>query len=82
MNVVNIDDVTKRQRETEKNNLLNTLEEIREKIESGVIVSYVICSIRYDEDIEITACVKDRLDAIGLIEAGKMILFSNGTKAD
>ena len=82
MNVVNIDDVTKRQRETEKNNLLNTLEEIREKIERDEIVSYVVCSIRYDEDIEITACVKDRLDAIGLIEAGKMILFSNGTKAD
>jgi hypothetical protein len=80
MNVVNMNDVAKRQKESEKKNLLDTLEEVRQKIERDEIVSYVICSIRNDDDIEISACVQDRLDAIGLIEAGKMILFTNGTK--
>ena len=36
--------------------------------------------MRTDDDIEISACVQDRLDAIGLIEASKMILFTNGQK--
>ncbi len=80
MNVVNMNDIAKKQKESEKKNLLDTLEEVRQKIENDEIVSYVICSIRNDDDIEISACVKDRLDAIGLIEAGKMILFTNGTK--
>ena len=82
MNVVNMDDIAKRQRETQKKNLLDTLEEVRQKIENNEILSFVVCSVRFDEDIEISACVNDRLTAIGLIEAGKMILFSNGTKAD
>ena len=80
MNVVNMNDIAKKQKESEKKNLLDTLEEVRQKIENDEIVSYVICSIRNDDDIEISACVQDRLDAIGLIEAGKMILFTNGTK--
>lgn len=80
MNVVNMEDVTAKQKQAEKENLLNTLEEVKRKIENNEIISFVICSIRSDEDIEINACVKDRLDAIGLIEAGKMILFTNGTK--
>jgi chlorite dismutase len=80
MNVVNMDEIAKRQKQSEKKNLLDTLEEVKQKIENDEIVSYVICSIRNDDDIEISACVKDRLDAIGLIEAGKMILFTNGTK--
>lgn len=80
MNVVNMDDIAKKQKESEKNNLLATIDEVREKIESGEITAFVVCSIRVDEDIEITACVQDRLDAIGLIEASKMILFNNGTQ--
>lgn len=80
MNIVNMDDVAKKQKESEKNNLLATIDEVREKIESGEITAFVVCSIRVDEDIEITACVQDRLDAIGLIEASKMILFNNGTQ--
>ena len=80
MNVVNMEDVTAKQKQAEKENLLNTLEEVKRKIENNEIISFVICSIRSDEDIDINACVKDRLDAIGLIEAGKMILFTNGTK--
>ena len=80
MNVVNMEDVAAKQKQAEKENLLNTLEEVKRKIENNEIISFVICSIRSDEDIEINACVKDRLDAIGLIEAGKMILFTNGTK--
>jgi len=33
MNVVNMNDVAKRQKESEKKNLLDTLEEVRQKIE-------------------------------------------------
>jgi len=80
MNVVSMDDAAKKQKLSEKKNMLDTLEEVREKIENNEITAFVVCSIRNDDDIEISACVKDRLDAIGLIEASKMILFTNGTK--
>ena len=80
MNVVNMNDIAKKQKETQKKNLLETLEEVKRKIEDDEVLSFVICSSRFDDDIEITACVNDRLTAIGLIEAGKMILFTNGTK--
>jgi hypothetical protein len=80
MNIVNMEDMAAKQKQAEKENLLNTLEEVKQKIEKDEIVSFVICSIRSDEDIEINACVKDRLDAIGLIEASKMILFTNGSQ--
>lgn len=80
MNVINMNDAAKRQKQSEKKNMLDTLEEVRVKIEKDEITAFVVCSIRNDDDIEIAACVQDRLDAIGLIEAGKMILFTNGTK--
>ncbi len=69
-------------REEEKKNLISTIEEAREKIENGEIESFVICSLRTDQEIEIMACVKDRLDAIGLIESSKMLLFTNGQQTN
>lgn len=77
MKVVEMNNLAKKQQETEKQNMLNTIDEVRQKIEKGELSSFVVCSMRTDDEVEITACVKDRLDAIGLIEVSKMILFSN-----
>ena len=76
MNVVDMKSMAIRQKEEEKKRLLDTLEEVKEKIENDEVSAYVICMMRNDNDIEISACVQDRLDAIGLIEASKMILFT------
>ncbi len=78
MNVVDMKSIAEKQKESEKTRLLQTLEDVKEKIENDEISSYVICMMRNDNDVEISACVQDRLDAIGLIEVSKMILFSNG----
>lgn len=82
MNVVNMEDIASKQKQAEKDHLLNTLDEFRKKIENDEISAYSISSIRSDEDIEIIACVKDRLQAIGLLEASKTILFNSGTKGE
>jgi hypothetical protein len=77
-----MEDIAVKQKQAEKEHLLRTVDEFRKKIEDDEVVSYTICSIRSDDDIEITACVKDRLQAIGLIEASKTILFNSGTERD
>lgn len=82
MNVVSMEDAVTSQKQAEKNHLLNTVDEFRKKIENGEIVSYLISSIRIDDDIEINACVKDRLQAIGLLEASKTILFNSGNQGE
>ena len=82
MNVVNMEDIASKQKQAEKDHLLKTLEDFKTKIANDEIVSYTICSIRSDDDIEILACVKDRLQAIGLIEASKTILFNSGTERE
>jgi|LauGreDrversion4_2_1035121.scaffolds.fasta_scaffold195853_2 predicted deacylase len=81
-NVVSMEDVAVKQKQAEKDNLLNTVDEFRKKVENGEIVAFAISSVRSDEDVEITACVKDRLQAIGLIEASKIILFNSGTEGE
>jgi predicted deacylase len=81
-NVVSMEDVAVKQKQAEKDNLLNTVDEFRKKVENGEIVAFAISSVRSDEDVEITACVKDRLQAIGLIEASKIILFNSGSEGE
>lgn len=81
-NIVSMEDVAIKQKQAEKDNLLKTVEEFRKKIENDEIVAFCISSVRIDEDVEITACVKDRLQAIGLIEASKIILFNSGTQGE
>lgn len=82
MKLVNMEDVASKQKQAEKDHLLKTLEEFKNKVMNDEIVSYTICSIRSDDDIEIIACVKDRLQAIGLIEASKTILFNSGSERE
>lgn len=81
-NIVSMEDIAIKQKQAEKDNLLKTVEEFRKKIENDEIVAFCISSVRIDEDVEITACVKDRLQAIGLIEASKIILFNSGTQGE
>jgi hypothetical protein len=77
-----MNDISKKQRENELQNLLDTIDEIRARIQNDEIGGFVICSLRTDNEVEITACVRDRLHAIGLIETSKMILFTNGTETE
>ena len=74
-NVFSFAQMEKKHKDAEKQNLLDTVEEVRKKIEDGEITELVFSCLNTDGDVDINASVKNRLSAIALLEAGKMILF-------
>jgi len=74
-NVFSFAQMEKKHKEAEKQNLLDTVEEVRKKIEDDEITELVFACLTKDGDVDINASVKNRLSAIALLEAGKMILF-------
>lgn len=57
--------------------ILETLDDIRDKVVKGKVLEYVGCYITGNGIVEINCCVKDRVSAIGIIESGKFILMEN-----
>ena len=78
-NVFSFAQMEKKHKDAEKQNLLDTVEEVRKKIEDGEITELVFSCLTTDGDVDINASVKNRLSAIALFEAGKMILFREST---
>ena len=74
-NVFSFAQVESKHKEAEKQNLLDTVEEVRKKIEDGEITELVFSCLTTDGDVDFNASLKNRLTAIALFEAGKMILF-------
>lgn len=73
MEVIGIDQLSKTKR---KNELLEVLDEMRKQIEEGVIQEFVAASIDDTGEIQLHACVKDSVGAVGLFEMGKYIFIS------
>ena len=65
----------KKHKDAEKQNLLDTVEEVKRKIDNDEITELVFACLTTEGDVDINASVKNRLSAIALLEAGKMILF-------
>jgi hypothetical protein len=78
-NVFSFAQMEKKHKEAEKQNLLDTVEEVRKKIEDGEITELIFACLTKDGDVDINASVKNRLSAIALLEAGKMILFRDSS---
>ena len=74
-NVFSFAQMERKHKDAEKQNLLDTVEEVRKKIEDDEVTELVFACLTKDGDVDINASVKNRLSAIALLEAGKMILF-------
>ena len=59
-----------------KDDLLEVLDALREKIQNDEVTEFVISSMHTDGEVEIYACTKDFVGAIGLFEAGKYNLIT------
>jgi len=57
--------------------IIDTLDDIKDKVNKGAVLEYVGCYITSNGIVEINCCVKDRVSAIGIIESGKFILMEN-----
>ena len=78
-NVFSFAQMEKKHKDAEKQNLLDTVEEVRKKIEDDEVTELVFACLTKDGDVDINASVKNRLRAIALLEAGKMILFRDSS---
>jgi hypothetical protein len=78
-NVFSFAQMEKKHKDAEKQNLLDTVEEVRKKIEDDEVTELVFACLTKDGDVDINASVKNRLSAIALLEAGKMILFRDSS---
>lgn len=63
--------------EEQRQCILETLDDIRDKVNKGMVLEYVGCYITGKGIVEVNCCVKDRVSAIGIIESGKFILMEN-----
>lgn len=69
-------DLRDRESAKRKKDLLEILEVLRERIESGDLEEFVAATIDKEGNVEISACVKDSLGGVGLFEIGKHMLIS------
>lgn len=72
MNVVSI---SQKKEDTRKQDLLEVLEEMRLRVESGEMTEFVAASLDADGDVQIHANVRDIAGGVGLFEIGKKIFI-------
>ena len=75
MNVISIDPKEK-EKQKQKADLLEVLDEMREQIEQGNIVEFVAVSTCEDGEQQIHTMVSDLPTAVGLFEIGKHIVIN------
>lgn len=62
-------------KEKYKEDLLEVLDEFRQMVESGEITEYVISSLDKDGEVILTACCKDLVGGVGMLEMAKTALI-------
>lgn len=72
MQVIDINDKSAKKR---KKDLLEVLDDLRNKIEAGEIEEFVIASVDTDGEVMLHTVIKDALGGIGLFEVGKQTLI-------
>lgn len=72
MNVISIDTKNKDKR---KADLLEVLDEMRLRVESGEISEFVAASLNEEGDVQIHINVRDVAGGVGLFEIGKKIFI-------
>lgn len=69
-------DIRGRETARHKQDLLEVVDMLRKRIDSGEIEEFVVSAITTDGLVEISACVKDTLGGVGLFEIGKTTLIT------
>jgi hypothetical protein len=69
-------DIRDRESAKRKKDLLEVLDVLRTRIESGEIEEFVASTVDTNGEVEISACVKDTLGGVGLFEIGKHMLIA------
>lgn len=72
MNVVSI---SQKREDTRKSDLLEVLDEMKRRVETGEITEFVAASLDDDGEIQIHANVRDVAGGVGLFEIGKKIFI-------
>lgn len=72
MNVVSI---SQKREDTRKLDLLEVLDEMKRRVETGEITEFVAASLDDDGEIQIHANVRDVAGGVGLFEIGKKIFI-------
>lgn len=72
MNVVSIN---QKKQDTRKEDLLEVLDEMKRRVESGEITEFIAASLDDDGDVQIHANVRDIAGGVGLFEIGKKIFI-------
>jgi len=72
MQVINVADLNQNKKKTE---LLEILDELRGRVESGEIDEFVAASLDREGEVQIHACIKDLVGGVGMFEMGKNILM-------
>ena len=75
MQAVDVSEELKSLAEEKKQCIIETLDDIKEKVQQGFVLEYVGCYLGITGEVEINCCVKDRVSAIGIVEAGKYVLL-------
>lgn len=76
MKVVQFEPKVEKASKKMKDDLIEVLDALRERIDNDEVTEFVISSMHVDGDVEIYACTKDFVGAIGLFEAGKYNLLT------
>lgn len=76
MKIVKFEPKQKEIKKTYKDDCLEVLDVLREKIEKEEVTEFVISSMCEDGEVEIYACTQDFVGAVGLFEAGKHNLLT------
>ena len=76
MKVVQLEPKAEKATKKMKDDLLEVIDALKKRIENDEVTEFVISSMHVDGDVEIYACTKDFVGAIGLFEAGKHNLIS------
>jgi hypothetical protein len=58
-----------------KQEMLDTLDEVRRLIETGGITEFVMSSVDYNGDVIVHQCVRDLVGGVGLFELGKNLFI-------
>ena len=71
----NVISISQKREDTKKADLLEVLEEMRLRVESGEMTEFVAASLDDSGDVQIHANVRDIAGGVGLFEIGKKIFI-------
>lgn len=73
--MTNVVSISQKKEDSRKQDLLDVLDEMKRRVESGEITEFIAASLDDDGDVQIHASVRDIAGGVGLFEIGKKIFI-------